>query len=143
MAPVPAMLHCLGVPMLRYFDDWLVLTSSWTNALWARDTVLALCCDLGILVSLAKSQLVPAWSATYLGMVIVSPALWAFPSREDFGPADTDRQISILQVIKCRFLAQSAQSPVVSVSAGSMQLVLRSSWDFEDESVEVEWSPSN
>ena len=82
MALVCAMLHRLGVRILRYLDDWLVLMSCRTNALWARDTVLALCRDLGILVNLAKSHLVPACSATYLGMTIVSPTLKAFPSQE-------------------------------------------------------------
>ena len=58
--------------MLRYLDDWLVLASSRTTALWARDMVLSLCRDFGILVNLAKSHSVPARSATYLGMTIVT-----------------------------------------------------------------------
>ena len=68
--------------MLRYLDDWLVLASSQTNALWARDMVLSHCRDLGFLVNLAKSHLVPARSATYLGMTIATPTWRAFPSQE-------------------------------------------------------------
>ena len=152
MAPVSAFLHRLGVRMLRYLDDWLVLASSWTNALWARDMVLALCCDLQILVNLAKSRLVPARSATYLGMTIVSPTLRAFPSQE--------RVLALLTQLN-KFLSYRRQSVVswrsllghlsslcLLVPGGrlrmrSLQLVLRSNWDFVDESVEVEWPPSN
>ena len=82
MAPVSTMFHRLGIRMLRYLDDWLVLASSRTSALWARDMVFSLCRDLGILVNLAKCHLVPAWSVTYLGMSIVAPTLRAFPSPE-------------------------------------------------------------
>ena len=73
MALVSATLRRLGVQMCCYLDDWSVLASSRTNAMWARDMVLAHCCDLEILVNLAKSHLVPARSATYLSMTIVSP----------------------------------------------------------------------
>ena len=76
------MLHDLGVRILRYLDDWLVLASSRMEALWARDIVLNLCQQLGIMVSLAKSRLNPSRTATYLGMSIESPSLRAFPSQE-------------------------------------------------------------
>ena len=56
MTLVSAMLHCLGIWMLRYLDDWLVLASSRTDSVWVRDVVLSLCRDLGIMVNLAKSR---------------------------------------------------------------------------------------
>ena len=71
-----------GVRLLRYLDDCLVLASSRVESLWARDMVLNLCQQLGIVVSLAKSHLIPSRSATYLGTYIESPSLRAFPSQE-------------------------------------------------------------
>ena len=48
MAPVSAILHGMGFRILRYLDDWLVLTSSRVEALLARDKVLSFCHQLGI-----------------------------------------------------------------------------------------------
>ena len=48
----------------------------------------------------------------------------SFPlSGECFRPADTDRRISILQAARRCLLAQSARSPVISLSAGRSALV--------------------
>ena len=82
MAPVSVMLHDLGVRILQYLDDWLLLASSRAGALWARDTVLALCRQLGLVMNFDKSYLTPTQTATYRGMGIVSPSLRAFPSPE-------------------------------------------------------------
>ena len=68
MASVSAMFHDLGVRILRYLDDWLVLASSKKEALWAREVVLNRCHQLGIVVNLAMSHLNPSHTATYLGM---------------------------------------------------------------------------
>ena len=59
MAPVSVILHGMGIQILRYLDDWLVLDSSRVKALWARDKVLSLCRQLGIVVNNAKSHLIP------------------------------------------------------------------------------------
>ena len=82
MAPASVMLHDLSVRILRYLDDWLILASSRIEALWARDVVSDLCRQLGIFISYDKSHLSPTQSATYLGMVIESRSLKAFPSPE-------------------------------------------------------------
>ena len=68
MAPVLGFLHQLGVWMLRYLDDWLILASSREEACWARDQVLSLCQELGIVVNLEKSTLTPSRPITYLGI---------------------------------------------------------------------------
>ena len=67
MGPVSVILHDMGVRILRYLD------SSRVEALWARDKVLDLCRQLGIVVNHAKSHLIPSHSATYLGMYLESP----------------------------------------------------------------------
>ena len=82
MAPVSVILHDRDVQILWYLDDQLVLASSRVEALWARDKVLDLFRQLGIVVNLAKSHLIPSRSATYLGMYLESPSLQAFPSQE-------------------------------------------------------------
>ena len=57
MTPVSAMLHDLGIRILRYLDDWLILASSLVEALWERDIVLDLCRQLEILIDFDKSPL--------------------------------------------------------------------------------------
>ena len=82
MAPVSSLLHSLGVRIFSYLDDWLTLTSSLSEALWARDIILYLCHQLGIIINPAKSHLSPFQSATYLGMVLRSLILKAFLAPE-------------------------------------------------------------
>ena len=79
MAPVLVMLHNHGILMLRYLDDWLVLAHSHLESIQARDEVLQLCSQLGIVVNKEKSFFTPSQTATCLGMVLVSPSLRAFP----------------------------------------------------------------
>ena len=82
MAPVSAILHRQGLWILRYLNDWLVLASSGVAALRARDSVLSLCQELGIIVNFEKPRLSPSQTASYLGMKIESPILKAFPTQE-------------------------------------------------------------
>ena len=82
MAPVSIMLHDLSIWILRYLDNLLILASSREEALLARDVLLNLCRQLGILINFVKSHFSPIQSATYLGMVIESSSLKAFPSSE-------------------------------------------------------------
>ena len=70
MAPVSAFLHRLGILFLRYLDDWLILAASREEAIWSRDNILELCKDLGIVVNLEKSSLVPSQIESYLGVRI-------------------------------------------------------------------------
>ena len=59
--------HSCGIRLLRYLDDWLVLSSS-------------LCHTLGIVINEKKSDLVPSQAAKYLGMTIDTGAGKVFPS---------------------------------------------------------------
>ena len=146
MAHVSVMLHNLGVWILQYLDDWLVLASSRKEALWARDVILHLCHQLGIVVNLAKSHLNPSRTAMYLGMTIESPSLRAFPSQEristllsQLGDFLSCRRRNVLA---WRSLLSHLSSLCLLVSGSrlgmlSLQLELRSQWDFEDGSVVI------
>ena len=70
MAPVSAILHAMGIRMRRYLDDWLVQSSSRESLLRDLRTVLDLCRELGVVINLEKSNLVPSQVVQYLGVVI-------------------------------------------------------------------------
>ena len=80
MAPVSAFLHHLGIRILWYLDEWLILASSQEEAWWAIDKVLALYLDFGILVNLEKSSLIPSQTLVYLGIKIESWTSRALPT---------------------------------------------------------------
>ena len=122
MALVLVTLHHLGMRILWCLDDWLLLASSWVEALWARETVLAFCRQLGIVLNFDKSYLTPTQTITYLGMVIVSRYLRAFPSPERVPTLLSDHQISVLQTAKLCCLALPVGSPVLPVSCGTRGL---------------------
>ena len=67
MAPVSVLAHRLGIRLIRYIDDWLILAASEEEAARARDVILLLCEELGIVVNLQKSKLVPSQISVYLG----------------------------------------------------------------------------
>ena len=148
MAPVAVFLHRLGVRVLRYLDDWLILASSYEDALRARDIVLDLCLDLGIWVNLGKSSLEPSQIVTYLGIKIDSQIF-----RASATPVRIERFFSITE----EFLSsreQSAKSwrillghlaslahlvPGGMLRMRALQLALRRGWNFLDESILVPW----
>ena len=109
MAPVAAFLHRLGIRMLRYIDDWLILASSLEECLWARGMVLDLCQELGIWINLTKSQLTPLQSATYLGMDLCSVNLRASPTLK--------RRNTL-----CSIIGEFLSSRSVPASSGSSRL---------------------
>ena len=152
MAPVSAILRLLGVRILSYLDDWLVLALSRVEALRARDLVLNLCHDLGIIINYEKSYLSPSQTSSYLGMAIRSPILRAFPTQERVQKllSQIEEFLSCRQqgVISWRSLLGRLSSLCLLVPEGclcmrSLQLRLRVLWDFLDESVSVAWTPSN
>ena len=67
-AVVSAWAHSHGIRLLRYLDDWLVLSSS--EAKQAVQSLLSICHTLGIVINEKKSDLVPSQTAKYLGMTI-------------------------------------------------------------------------
>ena len=78
-ATVSAWAHSHGIHLLRYLDDWLVLSSSETEAKRHVWDLLSLCHSLGIVIN-EKSDLVPSQTANYLGMTIDIGAARIFPS---------------------------------------------------------------
>ena len=79
-AAVSAWAHARGIRLLRYLDDWLVLSSSEKRAKESIRELLSLCRTLGIVINEKKSDLVPSQSAKYLGMTIDTGAGKVFPS---------------------------------------------------------------
>ena len=79
-AAVSAWAHSRGIRLLRYLDDWLVLSSSEKKAKQSIRELLSLCHTLGIVINEKKSDLVPSQSAKYLGMTIDTSAGKVFPS---------------------------------------------------------------
>ena len=78
-AAVSAWAHTHGIRLLRYLDDWLILTSSEREAKQAVQSLLLLCRTLGIVIN-EKSDLVPLQTAKYLGLTIDTEAGKVFPS---------------------------------------------------------------
>ena len=79
-AAVSAWAHSHGIRLLRYLDDWLVLSSSEREAKQSVQSLLSLCCTLAIVMNKKKSDLVPSQTAKYLGMTIDTEAGKVFPS---------------------------------------------------------------
>ena len=79
-AVVSAWAHSHGIRLLRYLDDWLVLSSSEREAKQAVQSLLSLCHTLGIVINEKKSDLVSSQTAKYLGMTIDTEAGKVFPS---------------------------------------------------------------
>ena len=79
-AAMSAWAHSHWIRLLRYLDDWLVLSSLEREARQAIQSLLSLCSTLGIVISEKKSDLVPSQIAKYLGMTIDTEAGKDFPS---------------------------------------------------------------
>ena len=150
MAPISAILHRYGIRMLRYLDDWLILAESRTTCLRARDRLLQVCEELGLQVNFRKSSLVPSQDMTYLGMRILSVRFVAKPTET--------RVVNLLNIIEeflssldppaalWRRLLGHLSSLTLLVKGGmlrmrSLQIHLRSRWDFRDESLRIAWDP--
>ena len=134
------MLLAIGVKILRYLDDWLIIASSRSEALWARDQVLSLCKRLGIVINEVRSCLQPTQTSTNLEMVIMSPSLRAFPFLRGFPTAHKDFQISVIWAAK-RLSSLCHLVPGDCLRKRSLQLLVRNFWDVMDESVVLSWTP--
>ena len=135
--------------MLRYLDDWLVLASSKEEALWARDQVLALCAELGIVVNLVKSCLIPSQVLTYLGVRLDSQTFRASPTLarresllsiiEEF-LSSKSQPASLWQKILGHLSSLSQLVPGSRLRMRSLQLALRKQWNFKEEDLLIYWN---
>ena len=150
MAPVSGFLHQLGIRMLRYLDDWLILASSQEEACWARDKVLSLCQELGIIVNLEKSTFTPSQTIVYLGIRIDSQTFRASatPSRiekffsiaEEFLSSKV-QSAKFWRVLLGHLASLSRLVPNGQLRMRALQLALSRGWDFRDEAILVPWDP--
>ena len=150
MAPVSAILHSWGIRMRRYLDDWLVQSSSRESLLRDLQVVLGLCRELDIVINPEKSNLEPSPVVQYLGVVISAQSFVASPSPD---------RVSRLQSTAGEFLSSATPPTSVWLSLlgmlssmahlvpggrlrmRSLQLCLDQSWDGEDQSARIPWSP--
>ena len=79
-AAVSSWAHSRGVRLLRYLDDWLILSSSETKTRHHVDLLLTLCRSLGMVINTKKPDLSPSRSVEYLDMVIDTVSARAFPT---------------------------------------------------------------
>ena len=150
MAPISAILHRYGIRMLRYLDDWLILAESGTTCLQAWDRLLQVCEELGLQVNFRKSSLISSQDMTYLDMQIQSVRFIAKPTET--------RVENLLKIIEeflsspgppaalWRRLLGHLSSLTLLVKGGvfrmrSLQIRLRSRWDFRDELLRIPWDP--
>ena len=150
MAPISAFLHCYGVRMLRYLDDWLILAESRPTGLQASDRLLQVCEELGLQVNFRKLSLIPSQDMTYLGMQIQSVRFIAKPT--------ATREENLLKIIEeflsspgppaalWRRLLGHLSSLTLLVKGGmlrmrSLLVRLRSRWDLRGELLRIPWDP--
>ena len=150
MSPVSAILHRLGVRMLRYLDDWLIRASMEIACIQSRDRLLTVCKELGIQVNFKKSSLVPTQFLVYLGMEIQSLPFIARPT-----PVRANNLVRLIEeflstpsppAFLWRRLLGHLSSLILLVSGGMirmrlLQLCLKDQWDFLDDQFQVSWSP--
>ena len=149
MAPVSAILHSWGIRMGRYLDDWLVQSSSCESLLQDLHVVLSLCRELGIVINLEKSNLVPSQVVQYLGVVIDAQSFVASPSpdrvarlRSTAGEflSSADPPASIWLSLLGMLSSLSHLVPGCRLRMRSLQLCLHQSWDRVDQSIRIPWS---
>ena len=148
MAPVAKILHSMGVRLMRYLDDWLVQASSKEACIRARDMVLDLCKELGIIINKEKSSLIPSQEAIYLGMKIDSMTLRASPTItrqenllsliEEF-LSSREQQASLWRRLLGHLSSMTQLIPGGRLRMRALQTNLRDQWDFKNESTRITW----
>ena len=79
LAPLAKIVHLAGFQIILYLDDWLVVARTRTEVLKAKDFIMNLAQELGIIINLEKSSLEPKQVIDYLGMTIDSLRFWVSP----------------------------------------------------------------
>ena len=114
-AAVSAWAHSRGIRLLRYLDDWLILSSSEAKTRRHVKQLLTLCRSLGIVINMEKYDLSPSRSVEYLGMIIDTVSARAFP---------TETRIQKFLSLAKKFLSQpSPPSPTMAGVIGTHIIV--------------------
>ena len=134
-AAVSAWAHSRGIRLLRYLDDWLVLSSSEKKAKQSVRELLSVCHTLGIVINEKKSDLMPSQAAKYLGMTIDTGAGKVFPSGASREIPIGSGEILCLAISPGSALAGDPRSPCFAGTVGSSRM--RSlQWHLK-----TQWSP--
>ena len=80
-AAVSSWAHSRGVRLLRYLDDWLILSSWEAKTRQHMNQLLVHCRSLTIVINNEKSDLSPARSVEYLGMIVDTVSARVFPTK--------------------------------------------------------------
>ena len=148
-APISSILHSFGIRILRYIDDWLTQATSREAVLQDLETVLSLCCELGIVVNLAKSIFFLARWVQYLGMILDTLTFKASPSQDrddrllslrDECLSSRLQPASTWQALLGTLSSLSHIVPGCRLHMRTLQLQLHRSWDRLDGSFLVSWS---
>ena len=144
MAPVSAMLHNRGICMLRYLDDWLVLARFHQEAIQARDEVLLLCSQLGIVVNLEKIMPVSIPDSHISRDGLSKSVFEGFPDGETsrlcfetYRRTFKRQSVVIWRCLLCRLSFLCHLVPAGRLRMQSLQLQLRQHWDFVDEDAKI------
>ena len=114
LAPVGKIVHLAGFRMILYLDDWLIIASSIEEMLRAKDFVLNLTKELGVMINFEKSHLVPTQQLIYLGMSIDTTRFWVFPSPETSGQRIRNLQrVHVLKTASSAIMAQLTRAYVL------------------------------
>ena len=142
-AAVSSWAHARGIRLLRYLDDWLILSPSEKQTQQHINQLLSLCRSLGIVVNAEKSDFSPSKSVEYLGMVIDTVSARAFP---------TEARIQKFLSLSRKFLAHPSPLacqwqvllghmssleklvPRARLRTRSLQWQLKSNWSIETDS---------
>ena len=151
MAPVSLIMHRHGFRIPWYLDDWVVLGSSFREIVQARDFLLWLCQQLGILINISKSSLTPTQSLDYLGMTIYTVPLRVFRTLKRVQKlssllqsflSDSLQPLSVWRQLFGAMSSMSALIPGVHLCMRSLQLRLNVAGSPPFDNTLVSWDDS-
>ncbi|KAJ1117822.1 hypothetical protein NDU88_006018 [Pleurodeles waltl] len=82
MVVVAAHLRRLGVPVFPYLDDWLLKADTPQKVVSHLQTMANLFHSLGFTINMPKSHLTPSQMLPFLGAVLDTVQLWAYPPKK-------------------------------------------------------------
>jgi hypothetical protein len=83
MAEVKTMAHQMGIKLFQYLDDWLIISGQKETTARHTQILLNLCSELGLVVNMKKSDLLPSQKFEFLGYVYDLVTYQVRPSRKN------------------------------------------------------------